>query len=61
MGLTHATAMVKVTAIVVILILSAINLRGVKQGSTLQTLITLVGSTPVTRPLFWVGVPSAGP
>ncbi|MGB2906339.1 MAG: amino acid permease [Candidatus Aminicenantaceae bacterium] len=34
-------ALVKVTAIVVILILSAINLRGVKQGSTLQTLITL--------------------
>jgi APA family basic amino acid/polyamine antiporter len=34
-------AMVKVAAIAVILILSAINFRGVKQGSTLQTLVTL--------------------
>ena len=34
-------ALVKLTAIAVILILSAINFRGIKQGSTLQTLVTL--------------------
>jgi len=36
-----SAAMIKVVSIAVIIIISAINYRGVKQGSSLQTLITL--------------------